>query len=79
MISSWELGQKWPSKKVGLVQILVKSNDQANIFFNFDPITFGQSRAAGTSLSATIAAPPNVKVEDYLYYLDLKEQMFGMK
>ena len=23
--------------------------------------------------------PPNVKVEDYLYYLDLKEQMFGMK
>lgn len=23
--------------------------------------------------------PPNVKQEDYLYYLDLKEQMFGMK
>ncbi|HUU42130.1 MAG TPA: uroporphyrinogen decarboxylase family protein [Planctomycetota bacterium] len=23
--------------------------------------------------------PPNVKVEDYLYYLDLKEAMFGMK
>jgi uroporphyrinogen decarboxylase len=23
--------------------------------------------------------PPNVKPEDYLYYLDLKEQMFGMK
>ncbi len=23
--------------------------------------------------------PPNVTVEDYLYYLDLKEQMFGMK
>ena len=23
--------------------------------------------------------PPNVKVEDYLYYLDLKEQMFGMR
>ena len=23
--------------------------------------------------------PPNVKVEDYLYYLDLKEEMFGMK
>ena len=23
--------------------------------------------------------PPNVKVEDYLYYLDLKEKMFGMK
>ncbi|HPO71212.1 MAG: hypothetical protein GX785_13540 [Armatimonadetes bacterium] len=23
--------------------------------------------------------PPNVKVEDYLYYLDLKERMFGMK
>jgi len=23
--------------------------------------------------------PPNVKVEDYLYYLDLKEQMFGLK
>jgi uroporphyrinogen decarboxylase len=22
--------------------------------------------------------PPNVKVEDYLYYLDLKERMFGM-
>ena len=22
--------------------------------------------------------PPNVKVEDYLYYLDLKEEMFGM-
>ena len=22
--------------------------------------------------------PPNVKPEDYLYYLDLKEQMFGM-
>ena len=23
--------------------------------------------------------PPNVKQEDYLYYLDLKEKMFGMK
>lgn len=23
--------------------------------------------------------PPNVKQEDYLYYLDLKEEMFGMK
>lgn len=23
--------------------------------------------------------PPNVKVEDYLYYLDLKEEMFGLK
>ena len=23
--------------------------------------------------------PPNVKVEDYLYYLDLKEEMFGMR
>ncbi len=23
--------------------------------------------------------PPNVKTEDYLYYLDLKEKMFGMK
>jgi len=23
--------------------------------------------------------PPNVKYEDYLYYLDLKEQMFGLK
>jgi len=23
--------------------------------------------------------PPNVKPEDYLYYLDLKEQMFGLK
>jgi uroporphyrinogen decarboxylase len=23
--------------------------------------------------------PPNVKVEDYIYYLDLKERMFGMK
>jgi len=23
--------------------------------------------------------PPNVKVEYYLYYLDLKEQMFGMQ
>ena len=23
--------------------------------------------------------PPNVKQEDYMYYLDLKEQMFGMK
>jgi len=23
--------------------------------------------------------PPNVKPEDYLYYLDLKEEMFGMK
>jgi uroporphyrinogen decarboxylase len=23
--------------------------------------------------------PPNVKVEDYLYYLDLKERMFGMQ
>jgi uroporphyrinogen decarboxylase len=23
--------------------------------------------------------PPNVKTEDYLYYLDLKEQMFGLK
>ena len=23
--------------------------------------------------------PPDVKEEDYLYYLDLKEQMFGMK
>jgi len=23
--------------------------------------------------------PPNVKVEDYLYYLDLKERMFGLK
>jgi uroporphyrinogen decarboxylase len=23
--------------------------------------------------------PPNVKVKDYLYYLDLKEKMFGMK
>ena len=23
--------------------------------------------------------PPNVKPEDYMYYLDLKEQMFGMK
>jgi uroporphyrinogen decarboxylase len=22
--------------------------------------------------------PPNVKQEDYLYYLDLKEEMFGM-
>jgi hypothetical protein len=23
--------------------------------------------------------PPDVNPEDYLYYLDLKEQMFGMK
>ena len=23
--------------------------------------------------------PPDVKEDDYLYYLDLKEQMFGMK
>ena len=23
--------------------------------------------------------PPNVKPEDYLYYLDLKEKMFGMQ
>ena len=23
--------------------------------------------------------PPNVKPEDYIYYLDLKEEMFGMK
>jgi len=23
--------------------------------------------------------PPNVKPDDYLYYLDLKEQMFGLQ
>ena len=23
--------------------------------------------------------PPNVKVKNYLYYLDLKEKMFGLK
>jgi uroporphyrinogen decarboxylase len=59
-----------------------------------DKIQLGSGRAAIKAYMDTLAplverggyipfcdhrCPPNVDPDDYLYYLDLKEQMFGMK
>ena len=64
------------------------------IMGGFDKMALGQGRDAIKQYMESIVplverggyipfcdhrCPPNVKQEDYLYYLDLKEQMFGMK
>lgn len=64
------------------------------IMGGFDKMALGQGRDAIKQYMESIVplverggyipfcdhrCPPNVKQEDYLYYLDLKEEMFGMK
>ena len=75
-------------------ELLDKYDGQLRIMGGVDKIQLGAGREAilayMKSLEKYVArggyipfcdhrCPPNVKPEDYLYYLDLKEQMFGMR
>lgn len=67
---------------------------ELRIMGGFDKMALGQGREAIKAYMETLVplverggyipfcdhrCPPNVKPEDYLYYLDLKEKMFGLK
>lgn len=75
-------------------ELLDKYGSQLRIMGGFDKIQLGGGREAIKSYMETLVplvdrggyipfcdhrCPPNVTPEDYLYYLDLKEEMFGMK
>ena len=75
-------------------ELLNEYGKDLRIMGGVDKIQLGAGRAAIDSYMKTLAplverggyipfcdhrCPPNVKTEDYMYYLDLKEHMFGMK
>ncbi len=75
-------------------ELLAEYGKDLRIMGGFDKIQLGKGPAAIKAYMETLLplverggyipfcdhrCPPNVKPEDYLYYLDLKEQMFGMK
>ena len=75
-------------------ELLGKFGKGLRIMGGFDKIEMGKGPAAIKAYMDTLVplverggyipfcdhrCPPNVKPEDYLYYLDLKEQTFGMK
>ena len=75
-------------------ELLDKYDGQLRIMGGFDKMQLGAGRDAIRAYMKTLEkyvarggyipfcdhrCPPNVKEEDYLYYLDLKEQTFGMK
>lgn len=74
-------------------ELLNEYGGQLRIMGGFDKIQLGNGREAIKSYMESLVplverggyipfcdhrCPPNVKPEDYLYYLDLKEKMFGM-
>ncbi|NPV80650.1 MAG: hypothetical protein HPY52_10305 [Firmicutes bacterium] len=74
-------------------ELLDKYGPQLRIMGGVDKIELGEGRDAIKAYLETLVplverggyipfvdhrCPPNVKEEDYLYYLDLKEQMFGI-
>ncbi len=75
-------------------ELLREYGGELRIMGGFDKIQLGGGREAIKNYMESLVplverggfipfcdhrCPPNVKQEDYLYYLDLKEQMFGMK
>lgn len=73
--------------------LLTQYEGQLRIMGGVDKIELGKGREAIRSYLESLSpfverggyipfcdhrCPPNVKVDDYLYYLDLKEEMFGM-
>lgn len=75
-------------------ELLDQYEGQLRIMGGFDKMQLGAGKEAILAYMKRIApyverggyipfcdhrCPPNVKEEDYLYYLDLKESMFGMK
>ncbi len=75
-------------------ELLNEYGKQLRIMGGFDKIALGQGHEAINAYMQSLVplverggyipfcdhrCPPNVKPEDYLYYLDLKEKMFGMK
>jgi hypothetical protein len=75
-------------------ELLKEYGKDLRIMGGFDKIEMGKGPAAIKAYMKTLVplverggfipfcdhrCPPNVKPADYLYYLDLKEQMFGMK
>jgi uroporphyrinogen decarboxylase len=75
-------------------ELLHEYGKELRIMGGVDKMQLGKGKAAIKAYLETLApaverggyipfcdhrCPPNVKVEDYLYYLDLKEEMFGMK
>ena len=75
-------------------ELLDKYGKQLRIMGGFDKMELGKGKEAIKAYMETLVplvqrggyipfcdhrCPPNVKPEDYLYYLDLKEEMFGLK
>lgn len=75
-------------------ELLAKYEGQLRIMGGFDKLKLGEGRESIKAYMESLVplvekggyipfcdhrCPPNVKPEDYLYYLDLKEKMFGMK
>jgi len=75
-------------------QLLKEYGKELRIMGGVDKLELGRGRDAIKAYLESVAplverggyipfcdhrCPPNVKVEDYLYYLDLKEEMFGLK
>ncbi len=75
-------------------ELLAEYGKELLIMGGIDKIELGKGRDAIKTYLESVAplverggyipfcdhrCPPNVAVEDYLYYLDLKEEMFGMK
>jgi hypothetical protein len=75
-------------------RLLDEYGKDLRIMGGFDKMALGEGREAIKKYMKSLApyverggyipfcdhrCPPNVKQEDYFYYLDLKEQMFGMK
>jgi uroporphyrinogen decarboxylase len=75
-------------------ELLNQYGKELRIMGGFDKIQLGNGREAIKAYMESLVplverggyipfcdhrCPPNVKPEDYLYYLDLKEEMFGMK
>jgi hypothetical protein len=75
-------------------ELLDEYGNDLRIMGGFDKIEMGKGRDAIKAYMETLVplvnrggyipfcdhrCPPNVDPDDYLYYLDLKEQMFGMK
>lgn len=75
-------------------ELLAEYGKDLRIMGGFDKIQLGEGKEAIKAYMESLVplverggyipfcdhrCPPNVKPEDYLYYLDLKEQIFGMK
>ena len=75
-------------------ELLAEYGKELRIMGGFDKIEMGKGPEAIKAYMKTLVplverggyipfcdhrCPPNVKPQDYLYYLDLKEQMFGMR